>query len=76
MDGSNNKVETIEAYISLQSEDIQGVLQEMRQCDTGRGTRSHRENQLSDADLLFERKFGTLRRAKASSRLLSYAERD
>ena len=27
MDGSNNKVETIEAYISLQAEDIQGVLQ-------------------------------------------------
>ena len=31
MDGSNNKVETIEAYISLQPEDIQGVLQEMQQ---------------------------------------------
>ncbi|CZQ90248.1 Hypothetical protein Tpal_1234 [Trichococcus palustris] len=30
MDGSNDKVETIDAYISLQSEDIQGILQEMR----------------------------------------------
>jgi len=31
MEGSHNKVETIESYISLQPEDIQWILQKLRQ---------------------------------------------